>query len=143
MKTNLIATKSITIDAPVEKVWKALTTPEMIREYLFGTETVTDWKPGSPITWKGEWQGKKYEDKGKILAAEPGKQLRYTYWSSMAGKEDRPENYATVSFDLNGSNGQTQLTLTQDGNDTEEGRRHAEQNWTIVMDGLKKLVEKK
>ena len=64
---NLNLKASIEINASHSKVWKALTTPELIKKYLFGTETITDWKIGSPIIFKGEWEGRKYEDKGIIL----------------------------------------------------------------------------
>jgi len=141
MNEKLTAKKSVLINAPAESVWKALTDPALIKRYLFGTQTITDWKIGSSITWKGEWQGKNYEDKGKVVAASPPKLLRYTYWSSMSGKDDKPENYANVSFELSEENGHTRVSLTQDGNDTEESKKHAEENWTIVLADLKKVVE--
>ena len=61
---NLTARSSITIAAPAEKVWTALITPAAIKQYMFGTTVVSDWKEGSPIIFKGEWQGKSYEDRG-------------------------------------------------------------------------------
>ena len=63
MNNNLIARASITISAPAEKVWSALVNPEAIKQFMFGTHVVTDWRVGSPITWKGEWQGKSFGDK--------------------------------------------------------------------------------
>jgi uncharacterized protein YndB with AHSA1/START domain len=142
MNENLIAKKSVVIKAPADRVWKALTSPDQIKQYLFGTDTITDWKPGSPIKWKGEWQGKTYEDKGKVLAVEPGRLLRYTYWSSMSGKDDKPENYATVTTEIAAENGQTRVTIIQDGNENEKSREHSEGNWATVLEGLKNLVEK-
>ena len=105
MKNDYIARQTVDVNAPPEVVWKALTDPDLMRQYLFGTQTITDWKVGSPIRWKGEWQGMQYEDKGRILEIEPAKLLRYTYWSSLSGKEDKPENYKKVSFELYGENG--------------------------------------
>ena len=64
---NYIAKASITINATAEKVWHALTDPRMIKKYMFGTSVISDWKEGSKIIWKGEWEGKSYEDKGKII----------------------------------------------------------------------------
>jgi uncharacterized protein YndB with AHSA1/START domain len=142
-KENLIATISVMIDAPAERVWNALTDPELIKQYLFGTQTITDWKKGSDIRFKGQWEGKSYEDKGKIININPNKFLHYTYWSSMSQLEDKPENYKNVVFELREENNQTLLKLTQDNNDTEESRKHSEQNWKTVLDGLKKVVEKK
>jgi uncharacterized protein YndB with AHSA1/START domain len=67
MPKNLVAKTSLSIAAPAAKVWDALVNPQVIKQYMFGTAVVSDWQPGSPITWKGEWKGKPYEDKGTIL----------------------------------------------------------------------------
>jgi len=138
---NPLAQATITINAPASKVWEALTKPELIKQYLFGTEVTTDWRVGSPITYKGEWQGKAYEDKGKILQVEPGKLLVSTFWSSLSGVPDVPENYKTVRYELSPAGGGTKLMITQDNNTTQEEATHSEQNWNMVLDGLKKLLE--
>jgi uncharacterized protein YndB with AHSA1/START domain len=139
--TNLIARSSIAIAAPAEKVWNALVTPATIKQYMFGTTVTSDWKVGSPITWKGEWQGKAYEDKGVIRQFQPGRALQYTHFSPLAGLPDKPENYHTVTVQLSPEGNQTQVSLTQDNNSTEEARSHSEQNWAMMLDGLKKVVE--
>lgn len=131
------------INAAPGAVWKAITDPAMIKQYLFGTDVTTDWKVGSPITYKGVWQGKAYEDKGKILTVIPEKVLESTYWSSMSGLADSPENYKRVRYALEPEDGGTKITITQDNNATEEEKNHTEQNWNIVLDGLKKLLEQK
>ena len=122
-------------------VWEALTKPELIKKYFFGTTVVSDWKVGNSIKFTGEWEGKTYEDKGTILAYEVAKLLTYTYWSSMSGKEDTPENYQTISFHLSGTGDKTTLTITQDGIPSEKEKEHSEKNWQSVLEGLKKLVE--
>ena len=66
-----VATAQCEIEAPPEKVWRALTDPELIKKYMFGSEVRTDWQPGSPITWKGEFEGRPYMDKGEIVSFEP------------------------------------------------------------------------
>ena len=141
MNETYLAKVSISIDAPREKVWEALTKPELIKQYLFGTQVTTDWQVGSPITYKGVWEGKAYEDKGVVLQVEPGKLLVSTFWSSLSGVPDLPENYQTVRYELASENGGTRLSLTQDNNDSEEGAKHSEQNWGMVLEGLKRLVE--
>ena len=50
MKDTLIAETSISVDATPAQVWKALTTPKLIKKYLMGTDVSTDWKEGSAIT---------------------------------------------------------------------------------------------
>jgi uncharacterized protein YndB with AHSA1/START domain len=138
---TFIAKATITVNAPTSKVWDALTRPELVKQYLFGTDVITDWKVGSPIKYKGVWQGKAYEDKGKVVQFVPGKLIVSTFWSSLEGLPDTPENYKTVSYALTEQGSQTQLTITQDNNDSEEAARHSEQNWQMVLQGLKKLVE--
>ncbi len=142
MKDNLIATASVTIEAPVEHVWDALVNPERIREYMFGAEVVSDWKEGSPIRWKGEWQGSTYEDKGTILSIQPGLHLVYSHFSPLSGLEDVPENYHTVSIGLTEKPGHVVITLTQDNNPTEEAREHSEANWNQMLRAMKVSVEK-
>jgi uncharacterized protein YndB with AHSA1/START domain len=138
---KFIAWTAATIHAPVSEVWGALTKPELIQEYMYGTEVDTDWQEGSPITYRGVWQGKPYEDKGEVVHVEPERRLVSTFWSSLAGKEDVPENYNTVSYELSPEGDGTRLIITQDNNDTPEEARHSEQNWKTALEGLKKMLE--
>jgi uncharacterized protein YndB with AHSA1/START domain len=137
------AISTVTINAPKGDVWDALTNSAKVKQYMHGTEMSTDWTEGSSISWKGEWKGKSYEDKGKVLEVEPQRLLRYTHWSPMGGSEDRPENYHTLTFELAGNDGKTILTLTQDNNPTqEEADKMARDNWAPVLEGLKATAEK-
>ncbi|MEO8581180.1 MAG: SRPBCC domain-containing protein [Patescibacteria group bacterium] len=142
MTNNLISKSTVTIKAPVSRVWAALTDPEMIKEYLFGTEVVSDWQVGSSITYKGEWKGHKYEDKGVILEIVPEKLLVSTYWSSMSGEEDTPENYKKVTYELHSDGDQTTLSISNDHNATEEAQKESQGNWDMVLVKLKELLEK-
>ncbi len=141
MSENRTAKTSIILHAPAAKVWEALTRPELIKQYLFGTEVTTDWRAGSPITYRGVWEGKPYEDKGQILEIVPEKRLVSTYWSAFSGLPDQPENYQMVSYELAPVEGGTRLTITQDNNASEEDVEHAEGNWNMVLESLKKVVE--
>jgi uncharacterized protein YndB with AHSA1/START domain len=142
MNNHSALTVSVSINASKSKVWSALTDPEQIKKYLFGTETTSDWKAGSPITFSGVWEGKAYVDKGTILQIEKEKLLKYNYWSSFSGTEDKPENYANITYSLEEQRGQTIFNITQDGIKTSEAREHSEQNWRMVMNSLKELLEK-
>jgi aryl-alcohol dehydrogenase-like predicted oxidoreductase/uncharacterized protein YndB with AHSA1/START domain len=137
----LIAQAGITINAPSEKVWGALTKPDLIKQYLFGTTVKTNWQVGSPIIYEGQWEGKTYQDKGTVWEIEPGRLLVSTYWSSMAGLPDTPENYKTVRYELSSEGLGTRLTITQDNNATPEEASHSNQNWQMVLEGIKKLLE--
>ncbi|MBI2042022.1 MAG: SRPBCC domain-containing protein [Candidatus Nealsonbacteria bacterium] len=142
MNKGLIAKSSISINISISKVWEALTEPEIIKQYMFGTNVVSDWKVGSSVVWRGEWQGKSYEDKGEILKIEEGRTLQYSHFSPLMGKPDVPENYHTITIELSSDGAQTTISLSQDNNATEEAREHSEKNWDIMLDGLKKLLEK-
>src|ERR1700751_1184209 len=115
MEKELILTTSVNIKESKSKVWEALTNPEQIKKYLFGTEAVSDWKVGSTLVFRGVWEGKEYEDKGFILELEKEKKLKYSYWSSFSGTKDVPENYAHVTYELSEQSGETVFQLTQDG----------------------------
>ena len=141
MENSLIVEVSIRIQASKASVWKALTDPEQIKRYFFGTEAVSDWKVGSSITFSGMWEGKPYMDKGTILQLETEKILKYNYWSSFSGTEDKPENYANIVYSLEEKNGKTVFSILQDGIKTKEAHAHSEQNWKMVMNNLKKLLE--
>ena len=141
MSNPYIAKATVSIKAPSSKVWEALTTPRLMKQYFFGADIVTDWKVGSPIIYKGEWEGKPFEDKGKVVKFEPGKLLVTTHWSPLSGVPDSPENYHTVTYKLAGTDGTTQVSLTQDNNASEDEKAESEKNWMMILDGLKKLVE--
>ena len=96
---------------------------------------------GSPIIYMGEWQGKTYEDKGIVLQNEPDKLLVSTFWSSLTGLPDIPENYKTVRYELSSEGRGTRLTISQNNNDTQEEANHSTQNWDMVLAGVKKLLE--
>ncbi len=142
MPENLVARASITINAAPAKVWAALTTPSIIKEYFFGADIVTDWRVGSPILYRGEWQGRAYEDKGTILKFEPERLLVSTHWSPLSGVADAPENYHTVTYELAARGSATQVTLSQDNNASEDEKSHSVQNWKAVLEGLKRVVER-
>lgn len=123
MSKNLIAKATVSIQSSKRRVWEALTTPDAIKEYMFGADVESDWREGSDITWKGEMKGKKYKDKGVILKSEPEQTLQYSHFSPLSGKPDKPENYHTVTIDLAGSANKTEVSLQQDNNSDEKSEQ--------------------
>ncbi len=143
MKTNITGKVSIHIDASPAEVWKALISPDLIKKYFFGTTAISDWKVGSPIVFKGEWEGKEYQDKGTILEINPNKTFKYNYWGSLSGITDKPENYVDITYELDEQiDHSTILTITQENIPDEKMKAHSEENWNKVLSGLKKLLEK-
>jgi uncharacterized protein YndB with AHSA1/START domain len=143
MKSNIKAEASVNIQATINEVWDALTRPEIINKYFFGTNTITDWKVGSPIKFTGEWEGKTYEDKGTILDFQKNKLIKYDYWSSMSGIEDKPENYVIVTYQLSGEDGNVNMTVSQENIPDEKTKCIQLKNWNYVLNGLKQVVEDK
>ena len=142
MNRNLKVSKSIEINSNAEKVWDALTNPEKIKTYLFGTETITDWKTGSPIIFQGEYEGHTYKDKGNVLENIANEILKYDYWSGFSGLEDKPHNYSIVIYHIeNISDNRVKLTWTQEGFASEEGQQHSENGLNGILEQIKKLAE--
>jgi uncharacterized protein YndB with AHSA1/START domain len=136
------ASASIVINAPRAKVWEAITQPELVKAYFFGTDLKTDWKVGSAMTFSGEWDGQTYEDRGTVLGFEPMTRLSFDYWSSFSGHEDRPELRHIVRYDLDETPEGVRVTIHQSNVDTQERADHSVKNWQLVLEAMKKLVEK-
>jgi uncharacterized protein YndB with AHSA1/START domain len=132
---------SIVVRAPRAKVWEALIQPEIVRNYFFGTNLVTDWKVGSPLFFRGEWDGKSYEDRGTVLSFLPQESLSFDYWSSFSGHEDRPELRHVVRYELTETPEGVRVSVEQSNVDTKERAEHSRENWTKVLEGMKKVVE--
>lgn len=140
MQTNHQSKYQTIIKAPIDKVWNALTNPEMVKQYFFGSNQETDWNVGSKVLWTGEYDGTTYVDKGVVLEYLPNKKLSYSYLSSWSGLDDKPENYLLVSYEVTPTENGTELIITQSNYD-EEKAKHSSENWKIVVDGLKNLIE--
>jgi uncharacterized protein YndB with AHSA1/START domain len=139
--STFVANATITVNAPIARVWDALVNPEIIKKYMFDTNVISKWTVGSSITWSGMWQGRKYEDKGVILRLEPRRLIQYTHFSPLSGLPDVPENYHTVTIELSRDGKQTHISLMQDHNATEEEREYSQANWKMMLEALKKVVE--
>jgi uncharacterized protein YndB with AHSA1/START domain len=139
--TGHVATARTEIQAPPERVWDAMTDPAQVADYMMGSQVESDYVPGSPITWSGQWEGKPYQDKGEVLQAEPGRLLEVTHYSPLTGAADVPENYHTVRYELQSSDDVTTVTLTQDGCADAEQAEQFSQSWQGMLEGMKKVAE--
>ena len=140
--TGHVARAETTVAATPERVWRALTDPAQVKDWMVGTEVETDWRVGSPITWRGELDGKAYEDKGTILVHDEPRRLSMTHYSPLMGLPDEPDNYHTVTYDIAPEGDRTRVTLTQDGNDTPEQAEQFSANWQHMLDALAaRLIE--
>ncbi|WP_313539015.1 SRPBCC family protein [Leifsonia aquatica] len=136
------ARTSLPIAAPRDAIWHALTDPDTIARFMYGTRVTTDWRAGSPITYRGEWEGKPYEDKGTILEIVPGERLVTSYYSPLSGKQDIPDSYQTVSYLLADDGDRTLVTITQDGCADRAEAERMSANWASTLESLRSVVEK-
>ena len=147
MKNNdvedFIAEASVIINAPLKSVWHALLDKDASKSYMFGATVESSWNEGDTITWSGEWKGKPFEDKGKVLKKEPEQMLQYSHFSPLSGKEDTPSNYHTITITLVPEDEGVWVALTQDKNETLKEKEHSEKNWGTMLESLKSFVESK
>ncbi len=141
MAENHVSTSTITIDATADRVWRVITDPDAAREFLVGTTMSTDWRVGRPISWRGTWQGRDYEDKGIVLEVDPGRRLVYTHFSPLTGEPDVPENYHTLTWTITGER-PVVLELSQDNNKSAAAAAHSTQMWDAVVAAVKRIAER-
>ncbi len=129
------------VTATPDRVWTALTEPDQIAAYMWGTRVETTWEVGSSIRWNGEHDGKAYQDKGTVLTYEQPNVLSVTHYSPMSGQPDESENYHTLVYTLTADGEGIHVELTQDGCDDEAQAEQFSANWQQMLDGLKAHVE--
>ena len=149
MNEKMIVKNSIDIKKCASVVWDVLINPAKTKKYMFGCETVSDWKVGSDLLWEGSFEGKKMVFvKGKIVKIEPNKILKYTVIDPNASYPDIPENYLNVTYNLFEEGDKTILMVTQDGfeNAADGEKRFKDSNnngegWNPILIEIKKLAE--
>ena len=148
MSQPLIVKSSVSIHASAARVWDTLTNPQQTKKYMFGCEAISDWKPGSPLIWKGVFNGvEMVAVKGNIVSIVPNKSLVYTVIDpNNPNIPDIPENYLTVTCDLDEEGDQTLLTVSQgDYSTVAEGPARYEDTrkggWDSIMDQIKAVAE--
>jgi uncharacterized protein YndB with AHSA1/START domain len=110
MPTNI---STIRINATKDNVWTVLTKPELVKLWQYGSDLITSWEVGSNIKFRTEWEGKIFEQWGKILEVRPFELLRYSLFAPRPDLEDTPENYFVMSYMLSTENERTRLDIIQ------------------------------
>ena len=143
LDNNLISSKSMDINASPERVWEILTDQEWISQYLFGAQTITDWKPGSTILFRINFDNQEFIDKGIVVECNEPKSLKYRYWSGFCGLDDKPENYAIVSYHIEKIDSRiSKLTWTQTGFVDEQSRASSENSLVSILNQIKSFAER-
>ena len=144
MPGTLVAHVALTIGAPRARVWDALVNPETIKQYMPVTDIASEWREGSPIVWKSEFQGKPFEVTGAVLRLESGRLLEYDHSRPIfrpAGTGRAPLTYQRVTIELSDEGTHTRLSVTERDNTTERELAHSEGGWRLALGNLKALLE--
>jgi uncharacterized protein YndB with AHSA1/START domain len=131
----------IKLNAPAQKVWDALTQPALVKQWQYGSVLTTDWKIGGPIRFTAEWQGKVFEQWGKVLDYVPHKLISYSLFAPRPDLEDRPENYFVMRYLLMPEDGGIKLEIVQEDNRPGAKQEPPQGEENPVLAALKKLVE--
>lgn len=139
----LLVNKAIEISAPASRVWDTVTKPDLIKKWLSddAMDVISDWNVGGPIVFTGVWHGYKIKDEGEILAIDPEKLLRYSYWSKSSRLPNNSENNSIIAFTLRSHGSTTLLRVTHSNILLETMYGHANFYWTSAIIRIKKLVE--
>lgn len=138
MATNI---STITIKASIEKVWNTITKPELVKLWQYGSDLLTDWKIGSDIKFRTEWEGKVFEQWGRVLEIRPNELVKYSLFAPRPGLEDKPENYFIMSYILSTKDGQTRLEIIQEDNRPNAVQEEPQGEDNPVLNSLKQVAE--
>lgn len=138
MPTNI---SKLTLNASAEKVWDALTNPEKVKAWQYGSELKTDWKVGNEIRFKSEWEGQIFEQWGTVMEFNPFRNLKYNLFAPRPDLEDKPENYFEMEYILTEKDIGTELQIIQ--KDNRKGAKQEEEQGeeNPVLKNLKSLIE--
>ncbi|RXM49239.1 SRPBCC family protein [Flavobacterium sp. YO12] len=138
MATNISTT---ILNASIEEVWNALTKPELVKQWQYGSELITDWKTGNEIRFRNEWQGQVFEQWGSILEIVPNQKIKYSLFFPRPELEDKPENYFIMSYILSEENYKVKLQIIQEDNRPGAIQEEPQGDENPILQSLKTLVE--
>lgn len=147
MNTPLLAASTVSIAAPVSRVWAGLTDANTIMRYMHGMEPVSTWRQGDTLVWIGQpGEPEANHATGTIVRLEPEHTLQYTFFWPGGGLPNTLENHHTITYTLTPIDAQTtQLEVTQGdftvSLDPESSRTHSQSFWGGALQKLKELLE--
>jgi uncharacterized protein YndB with AHSA1/START domain len=135
---------TVKILAPAKKVWLALTSLPLVKQWQYGSDLLTTWEVGSPIVFRNEWNGQVFEQKGTVIEFSPETRIKYSLFFPQPGLQDVPENYIFMTYELVESDGATSLLVRQeDSRPSAPNESSGGDDGPDVLADLKKLVEGK
>ncbi|SHL74502.1 SRPBCC family protein [Flavobacterium chilense] len=138
MATNI---STVLLNAPIEKVWNTLTQPELVKQWQYGSDLITNWKTGSEIRFRNEWEGQVFEQWGTVLEVIPNQKVKYSLFFPRPELEDKPENYFIMSYVLSEENNKVKLEIIQEDNRPGAVQEEPQGEENPIIQALKTLIE--
>ncbi|MBL0736347.1 SRPBCC domain-containing protein [Flavobacterium sp. GN10] len=138
MATNV---STIFLNAPAEKIWNTLTKPELVKQWQYGSDLITDWKIGNEIRFRNEWEGQVFEQWGTVLEVVPNQKIKYSLFFPRPGLEDKPENYFIMSYVLTEENQKTKLEIIQEDKRPGAVQEKPQGEENPILQALKAVIE--
>lgn len=122
-----------------ERLWEAITDPELRAKYTFGTQIKTDWTPGARVE-VGHARVDGPLSEGEILEVDPPKRLVQTL-KALWSDDVKAEGFSRVTWEIQSiSDDSCRLTVTHD--QLREGaNEELYGGWPMILSGLKTLLE--
>jgi uncharacterized protein YndB with AHSA1/START domain/DNA-binding transcriptional ArsR family regulator len=138
MEKQMEKVYEIYIRTTPERLWEAITDPEIRAKYNFGAGVVTDWKPGSELRLESKHANGLLGD-GEVLEVDPPRRLVHTM-RALWGDDVKAEGFSRVTWEIEQIKDSCRVTLTHDqlregANDQLYG------GWPMVLSGLKTWLE--
>ena len=131
--------REIVVDAPIERVWRAISTPDEVAQW-FGDVTEFETRAGSRAVFGWTEFGQSFE--AEIVTVE--EPFRFGYrWALEASKSLEDSHVTSVEFTLERVDGSTRLTLVESGFSAipdDEHEQHFGENskgWTAELEDLR------
>jgi uncharacterized protein YndB with AHSA1/START domain len=122
-----------------ERLWSALTSPEFTRQYWFGMQQESDWKPGS--SWRLVFADGRVADTGEILEADPPRRM-VIRWRNEFRPELTAEGYSQCTIELEPGDSAVKLTITHTIDCADSKLITAVSGgWPLILSNLKSLLE--
>lgn len=133
---------TIKINASMDRAWETITKAELVKLWQYGSDLITSWEVGSDIRFRTEWEGKVYEQWGKVLQVIPKESVKYSLFAPRPGLEDKPENYFIMTYSLTNKNGETVLKIIKEDSRENVIEEEAESEENPVLKSLKEVAER-
>jgi uncharacterized protein YndB with AHSA1/START domain len=122
-----------------ERLWSALTSKDLMKQYWFGMHQETEWKPGAP--WRLLFADGRVADAGEVIEADPPRRLVFK-WHNEWNPELKAEGPARCTMELEPIEGAVKLTITHSIDRRESKFIEAVSGgWPKIISNLKSLLE--